>query len=329
MRPRALASIFVLVLVLAVPSVANAAFSHVVAPGETLSAVAAADGLSVSQLAAANGLSPEAQLVAGTTLAIPALESAAGGETVESAAGSESVESAARGEAAEAAAPSSEDAVAYVVQPGDTLSAIAARSGLSVEGLAALNGLDPEGVLLAGSVVRLAGSAGETAAGSEGEAAVGETPAGSEGEAAAAPAVSSAPYPTEETIAPSEVGAIAEENGVPSSFAEAIANQESGFNNGFRSGSDARGVMQILPGTWSWIGQNLAGGELDPASASANVRGGVLMLHWLLGETGGDPGLAAAGYYQGLESVRREGELPETEQYVRSVLAQQSQFAGE
>jgi LysM repeat protein len=296
MRPRALPSILVLILAFAVPSVANAAFPHVVAAGETLSSVAAADGLSVSQLAAANGMSPEAQLVAGSTLAIPAAEAGAEAEPVQTASAQEA-------------------GAAYVVQPGDTLSAIAARAGISVESLAALNGLDPDGVLLAGSIVRLAGG--------------GETSAGAEREAATVPAVDSAPYPTEETIAPSEVGAIAEENGVPPSFAEAIANQESGFNNAFRSGSDARGVMQILPGTWSWIGQDLAGTELDPASASSNVRGGVLMLHWLLGETGGDPGLAAAGYYQGLESVRREGELPETEQYVSSVLAQQASFAGE
>jgi hypothetical protein len=53
------------------------------------------------------------------------------------------------------------------------------------------------------------------------------------------------------------------------------------------------------------------------------------MLRWLLGETGGDPALAAAGYYQGLESVRRNGELPETEQYVNSVLAQQARFGGQ
>jgi len=59
------------------------------------------------------------------------------------------------------------------------------------------------------------------------------------------------------------------------------------------------------------------------------VQGGVLMLRWLLDETEGDPALAAAGYYQGLESVRREGELPQTEEYVSSVLAQQARFAGE
>ena len=53
------------------PATASAAFQHVVASGESLSSVAAADGLSVSQLAAANGMSPDAQLVAGSSLAIP------------------------------------------------------------------------------------------------------------------------------------------------------------------------------------------------------------------------------------------------------------------
>ena len=43
----------------------------------------------------------------------------------------------------------------------------------------------------------------------------------------------------------------------------------------------------------------------------------------------GDAYPAAAGYYQGRESVRGHGELPETEQYVSGVLAQQASFAGE
>jgi hypothetical protein len=54
----------------------------------------------------------------------------------------------------------------------------------------------------------------------------------------------------------------------------------------------------------------------------------VLFLHSLLNETGGDPALAAAGYYQGLPSVRQEGEAPSTEEYVGSVLALQQQFGG-
>jgi soluble lytic murein transglycosylase-like protein len=130
-------------------------------------------------------------------------------------------------------------------------------------------------------------------------------------------------------VTPSEVGSTAEENGVPASLAEAIAAQESGFNNSLTSSADARGVMQILPETWRWIGQELAGSTpLAPASAASNVRGGVLLLHSLLEATGGDPSLASAGYFQGLESVRREGEAPETEEYVNNVLALRHQFGG-
>jgi N-acetylmuramoyl-L-alanine amidase len=307
MRPRALASILTLVLVLAAPAAAGAAAIHVVEPGESLSSVAAADGLSVSQLAAANGLSPEAGLLAGSTLAIPAAET-------QPLFGAEEQQA----PVADLVAPASpESEGSYLVQPGDTLSAIAARAGVSVESLAAENGLDAEAVLLAGTVVRLPGAQAATAS---------QAVAPSEEEAVTAAPGDAAPYPTEETIAPSEVATIAAENGVPSSLAEAVAEQESGFNNAFTSSADARGVMQILPETWSWIGQDLAGTTLDPASAASNVRGGVLMLHWLLNETEGDPALAAAGYYQGLESVRREGELPQTEQYVDSVLAQQARF---
>jgi hypothetical protein len=68
---------------------------------------------------------------------------------------------------------------------------------------------------------------------------------------------------------------------------------------------------------------------LAPASAASNVRGGVLLLHSLLNETGGDSALAAAGYYQGLSSVLQEGQAPETEEYVGNVLALQQQFGGE
>src|SRR3954454_8781302 len=45
---------------------------HTVAAGETLWGIAQATGLSAGAVAAANGLSPEAHVVAGTTLTIPA-----------------------------------------------------------------------------------------------------------------------------------------------------------------------------------------------------------------------------------------------------------------
>ena len=102
----------------------------------------------------------------------------------------------------------------------------------------------------------------------------------------------------------SEVGSIAASEGVSPSLAEAIGYQESGFNNGMVSPTGAVGVMQIMPSTWSWIGQNLAGPPpLSPTSATDNIRAGSLLLHSLLSDTGGDAAMAVAGYYQGL-SVR-------------------------
>jgi soluble lytic murein transglycosylase-like protein len=138
------------------------------------------------------------------------------------------------------------------------------------------------------------------------------------------------PYPTPERVTAPQVGSIAADNGVPASLADAIAWQESGFNNDLVSSADARGVMQILPGTWQWIQNSLntAGPPLAPASAADNVRGGVLMLHSLLNATGGDPALAAAGYFQGLPSVQQHGMYADTQRYVQDVLALQRQFGG-
>jgi N-acetylmuramoyl-L-alanine amidase len=300
-----------LAITMIAPDGASADFPHIVAPGETLSSVAASDGLSVERLAATNGLTAESQLLAGSTLMIPEEEPGV------------SVSGPGTGEMGP------NGAGAYTVQPGDTLSAIAARAGTGLAELAAINGLDPNALLLAGTRLTLPGvSPAATQAGSSSTEVAGAAtsqPVGAEAEGSrAAP-----PYTTEETVNASEVGSIAAENGVPAALAEAVADQESGFNNGLTSGSDARGVMQITPGTWSWIGEALAGSKpLAAASAASNIRAGVLFLHSLLEATGGDEALAVAGYFQGLPSVLGEGEAPATEQYVASVLALREQFGG-
>jgi LysM repeat protein len=287
---------------LASPSVASASFAHTVAPGESLTSVAAADGLSVADLAAANGLSLDSQLIAGSTLQIPAQGAASSGQVASSA-------------AAGGASPSASGTTAaggYVVQPGDTLSAIAERFGTSVVGLAADNGLDPAGVLVAGTVLSLSGSGAQAPVSSD-----------------SAPAQPGGPQPTAETVSPAEVGSIAAARGVSPSLAQAIADQESGFNNDVVSSKGAIGVMQIEPGTWSYIGSTLAGPPpLQPDSAADNVRAGVLLIRSLVSATGGDAAQTAAAYFQGLDSVRRRGILPATQQYVQNVLALRAQFGG-
>jgi LysM repeat protein len=289
---------------LGAPVSASAAFAHVVAPGESLSSVAASDGLSVEELAAANGLSPAASLIAGSTLMIPPRSAA--GIASETAVG----ETAASGEAAGGPVASGEAA------GGPAASGEAA--GESSAGSSAGDGdadSDDVGAAPDGSTAQAGSSAS----------------AGTEPEGATAEGSSSAPpYPTAQTVSPTEVGSIAAEDGVPPSLAQAVADQESGFNNDLTSSADARGVMQILPGTWSWINETLVSRPpLEPASAASNVHGGVLLLHSLLEATGDDPALAAAGYYQGLQSVLHEGESPSTQQYVGDVLALQRQFGGE
>jgi soluble lytic murein transglycosylase-like protein len=137
-----------------------------------------------------------------------------------------------------------------------------------------------------------------------------------------------APAPTPGRVTAADIAAVATRNGVPASLAAAIAWQESGFNNAMVSSANARGVMQVMPGTWDWVQANLARRPLDPSSPIDNVGAGVLYLGRLLQESGGDPALAAASYYQGAASVRRIGMLPETRRYVDNVLALRARFGG-
>ncbi|HEY3727600.1 MAG TPA: LysM peptidoglycan-binding domain-containing protein [Solirubrobacteraceae bacterium] len=334
--------LFTVLAALAVPASASADFGHLISTGESLSSVAAADGLSVSQLAAANGISADSQLIAGSTLQIPPQDSS--GQVSSGAAPSSEAASGSGSTAGESAASSSSsDADAddgggsgsgggYTVQPGDTLSAIAAQNGTTVDQLAAANGLDPSGILPAGAQLAVSGS-GSPPSSSEQSSSQPVSDQSSASSASSDSGSSSgdsgAPQPTPETVSASDVGQVAADHGVSPSLAEAIGYQESGFNNDLVSSTGATGVMQIEPGTWDYIDSALATPPpLSTASAQDNVRGGVLYLRSLLDQSGGDPSLAAAGYYQGLGSVREHGMYSDTQQYVNSVMALRQRFGG-
>jgi N-acetylmuramoyl-L-alanine amidase len=293
MRVRKIVIPLAAVGLLSVPASASAAFVHVVAPGESLSSIAAADGLTVRQLAAANGLSPTAELLAGSQLVIPPQggdepTEAATPVTVEGDHDHDGDDSGAEGEAA-----------AAVAQPGDG---------------------DEDGDDEAGGAVSTSAAEGEGTTSAATSQPVGVAAEGSPG---------GPPFPTAQTVSPEQVASIAAANGVPPSLANAIADMESGFNNALVSSANARGVMQITPGTWEWIDRELAGAApLAPASALENVRGGVLLLGSLLQATGGNQSLAAAGYYQGLPSVLQNGMYPSTQQYVSDVEALEQRFGG-
>jgi len=307
-RPSRLLIFFIALLVPAAP--ASAAVPHVVQPGETLWSIAAANNLTTRTVAAYNGLSEDAQVVLGSTINVP---TTAEGHAALQQAGL------APAPPATVAAPAATGAPAplggYTVRAGDTLSALAAQTGVSIDAMAAMNGLDPAGVLLAGTVIKLPSGA--------------PAPAHASAPAPAATVIpEAAPAPTPVSVSAADVQSVAAAHGVSPSLAAAVAYQESGFNNGMVSAANARGVMQVMPGTWDYVQQNLSQRPLDPASATDNVHAGVMYLKQLLNQSGGDENTAIAGYYQGISSVQNRGMFDDTQQYVANVQALRSRFGG-
>ena len=305
MRPLRTTLVAALAALLTAPA-ASAHVLHTVGPGETLWSIAAQSNLTTRTVAVYNGLSPDANVVLGSTLKIPSI---AEGAAALAAAGTRAAAPAATG------APAPRPAGAYIVRPGDTLSGLAAQTGVSVQQMAYVNGLAPTAMLLIGTVLKLPAGA--------------PAPARASTPAPAARVVPNAPpLPTPGRLSAERVKQLAVEHGAPGGLAAAIAWQESGFNNAMVSPANARGVMQVMPGTWDWVQRNLAAAPLSPTSADDNVRAGSLYLARLMRETGGDPRLAAAGYYQGLASVRSRGMFDDTKHYVDNVLALRARFGG-
>jgi soluble lytic murein transglycosylase-like protein len=294
-----------LILTAAIAAPASAEVAHTVQPGETLWTIAAANNLTTSALARYNGVSPDSNVVLGSTVKVP---------TVAEAASTIGAAPATQPAVQQSSAPP--PAGAYTVQPGDTLSGIAARSGISTQQLAWMNGVGADAHVIAGEPLKLPSGSGQSSLQTV------------QAKPAAAYVPAAAPNPTPAHTSSSEISSIASQHGVPGALASAVAWQESGFNNAAVSSANARGVMQVMPGTWDWVQQNLATSQLDPSSAQDNVRAGVLYLRQLLRDTGGDTRTAIAAYYQGLGSVRERGMLPETQRYVDNVMALQGRFGG-
>ena len=260
-------------LLLAAAAPASAAVSHTVQPGETLWSIAAANNLTTRTVAAFNGLPETVQVVLGSTINVPT--------TVEGAAALQAAGVQLAGGAPQAAAPPrrrpprrrrAAPAVlgSYVVRAGDTLSGLAANAGVATSQIAAANGLDPSAPLLTGTVLKLPSGAPDAAARLRAAAGPARRARGRRPSRRHAPRrrPTSSPSPRQHGVSPS--------------LAAAIAWQESGFNNGMVSSANARGVMQVMPGTWNYVEQNLAGRKLDPDSATDNVHAGVLYLRQLL-----------------------------------------------
>jgi LysM repeat protein len=125
---------------------------YTVSPGDTLSSIAGRHAIAWQDVAAANGISDPSLLQVGMQLRLPGVpEEGASAEPAEAPAAV--AEDAA--ETTEPTEPAEVVSEAYVVKPGDTLSGIAGRSGITWQELAAFNGLGTGAVLQIGQALQL------------------------------------------------------------------------------------------------------------------------------------------------------------------------------
>lgn len=247
----------------------------------------------------------------------------------------------------------------YVVRPGDTLSAIAGRLGVSVGALTRANGItDPDRVLAGQTLDVPAGAPAAATAARSHVVAPGETLSGIAARYTTSVRalvglndirdpnrvqigkrlrIPDAPAPTglpaRLVASPARLALIphfqrwAIANGLDPALVMAVAWQESGWQNHVVSHAGAVGIGQLLPSTARFISRDLIGVPLDPAIPADNIRMTARYLRYLLTRTGGDLDQALAGYFQGLASVASIGRLPATVDYIAIVRQLRPRFS--
>lgn len=245
------------------------------------------------------------------------------------------------------------------VQPGDTLSELAEKYGVTVQELAEANGIVDPDRILTGEVLLIPREGRGQAVAPAGEGFAGGgvyiVQAGDtlseiadrfgiplvaiiaanglanphfimEGGTITIPVVESALVPP---YAP-DIEAILEEfalaEGLDPGIVKAMAYLESGWQQHVVSPTGAVGIMQIQPSTGHWLQQDIFGYRLNiETSAYDNIKAGVRylrILHTLTGDT--DQALAA--YYQGYGALSLGILYEDTVQYVADVKALRDRF---
>jgi murein DD-endopeptidase MepM/ murein hydrolase activator NlpD len=148
----------------------------------------------------------------------------------------------------------------HVVQTGDTLSGIAAQSGVSLSQLEAANPqISNPNLIYTGNLINVPdGQSGSSAASSA--APTQQQSSGSAGSASSGSVASSTPAQSSPVSAPASGGGSA-----PSSFQQCVAWRESG-NNPTASSS---GLYGILPSTWAGLGLSGTAGAASVAQQTA------------------------------------------------------------
>lgn len=186
----------------------------------------------------------------------------------------------------------------YTVKPGDGFYSIAARLGISPLLLATQNRLELTAVIVPGQTLVL--------------------PTDTKTSSPTATTPTAPPVATRDAVRAS-LNHWSAVYGVDPKLARATAWMESGFRQDVVSSVGALGVMQLLPGTWTWVEQVMLG-TTTPRTYDGNVQVGVRYLRWLLDQFNGNTRLALAGYYQGAQAVRDRGLFDDTKRYVAIIL---------
>ena len=116
------------------------------------------------------------------------------------------------------------------------------------------------------------------------------------------------------------IDSVARQTEISPELIHAVISAESRYNPKALSNKGAIGLMQLLPVTGRRFGAE------DLYSVEQNVLAGAQYLKWLMGVFGEDLQLVLAAYNAGEQAVLRAGRrvppYPETQAYVRIVLAE-------
>jgi hypothetical protein len=227
----------------------------------------------------------------------------------------------------------------HVVQPGDTLWAISRGDGLTVAQLAAANHMNPNDLLLIGRhlIIPPRGYRPSAPSSSAGRSSTGSARSSSSRPAGPNPFTfcstfvpRTGPWGVLPALLSESPGRLAlrplfehwanhYDLSVP--LLEAIAWQESGWQQNVVSSAGAVGTGQILPSTASFVSTDLVGMPLNIKSQSDNIRMSAALLSYLADLEGNNRCKTIAAYYEGSINLSRFGAFPDTQQYVADVEA--------
>jgi LysM repeat protein len=181
----------------------------------------------------------------------------------------------------------------HVVRVGDTLTALAGKFHTTIAALAAANHIDSAKPIVIGQRLRL-------------------------------PSAATALTPQRLDVR-GMLDQWSARLGVDAHLVRALAWMESGFQTEIVSSAGARGVLQTLPTTRTYVETVLAGRKI-PATVDGDIEVGILYLKHLLQVFSGDERLALAGWYQGERAVKKHGLYKVTKPFVANVLALQNRM---